>query len=244
MRSRSARPVLIAAAVLTASAVAAIQPTASTAPASRPAVSRPTTPAVLLGATRTPIKHVVVIIGENHSFDSLFATYTPPRRQQIWNLLSEGIVNADGTPGPNFQKAAQLTASDTGAYTLTPPITGQYQTLPQPNTTYVATGCDGLPANSPDTRFPAALPNGPFQITKYVPYYDNHAEYTGGCEFTGAFVGDPIHRFYQMWQQSAAYHMQLNTWVANTAGDDNVLRRHWVVVCAHRRSAAPRKVVG
>src|SRR5204863_1776724 len=30
----------------------------------------------------------------------------------------------------------------------------------------------------------------------------------------------------------------------NTAGDDNVLRRHWVVVCTHRRSAAPRKVVG
>ena len=64
MRSRSARPVLIAAAVLTASAVAAIQSTASAGPANRPAVPRPVTQAVLLGATRTPIKHVVVIIGE------------------------------------------------------------------------------------------------------------------------------------------------------------------------------------
>src|SRR4029077_20380770 len=31
--------------------------------------------------TTTPIKHVVVIIGENHSFDNVFATYQPPGRQ-------------------------------------------------------------------------------------------------------------------------------------------------------------------
>jgi len=55
--------------------------------------------------TTTPIKHVIVIIGENHSFDNVFATYKPPRGQQIWNLRSEGIVNANGTPGPNFSKA-------------------------------------------------------------------------------------------------------------------------------------------
>jgi phospholipase C len=163
---------------------------------------------------------VIVIIGENHTFDNVFATYTPPRGQQIENLHSEGIVTASGAPGPKFAKAAQLTASDTGAYTLTPTITGQYTTLPQPDTTYVSTGCDGLPANSPDTRFPT-LANGPFQITKYVPYYDSHARYTGGCEFPGAYTGDPLHRFYQMWQQSTSYHYQLATWVANTAGDDN-----------------------
>ena len=78
----------------------------------------------------------------------------------------------------------------------------------------------GCPRTRPDKRFPATLPNGPFQITKYVPYDDSHAEYTGGCEFTGAFVGDPIHRFYQMWQHGRL-HTQLFTWVANTAGDDN-----------------------
>jgi hypothetical protein len=171
-------------------------------------------------ATTTPIKHVIVIIGENHSFDNIFATYSPPGHQLIDNLLSEGIVTPAGAPGPNWYLARQLTASDTGAYTLTPQITGTYRTLPQPNTTYVSTGCDGLPMNSPDTRFPT-LPNRPFQITKYVPYYDTHAEYTGGCEFAGAYVGDPIHRFYQMWQQTTAYHGGLNTWVANTAGDDN-----------------------
>jgi phospholipase C len=168
--------------------------------------------------TTTPIKHVIVIIGENHTFDNVFATYQPPAGQTIWNLRSEGIVTANGTPGPNFSKATQLTASNTKTYTLTPKITGTYKTLPQPNTTYVATGCDGLPANSPDTRFPATLPDGPYQITKYVPYNDDHSQYTGGCEFNGAFTGDPIHRFYQMWQQTAAYHGRLFTWVANTAG--------------------------
>jgi len=30
----------------------------------------------------------------------------------------------------------------------------------------------------------------------------------------------------------------------NTTGDDDVLRRHWVVVCADRRSASQGKVVG
>ena len=54
--------------------------------------------------TTTPIKHVIVIIGENRSFDHVFATYQPTHGQTVWNLLSEGIVNADGTPGPNFSQ--------------------------------------------------------------------------------------------------------------------------------------------
>lgn len=172
-------------------------------------------------ATSTPIKHVIVIIGENHSFDNVFATYQPARGQHIRNLLSEGIVTPNGTPGPNVARARQLTASDTKTYSLTPAITGAYKTLPQPNTTSVPSGCDGQPGNSPDRRFPASLPNAPYQITKYVPYFDDHLEYSGGCEFYGAYVGDPLHRFYQMSQQTLGYGGMLNTWVANTAGDDN-----------------------
>jgi phospholipase C len=46
--------------------------------------------------TASPIKHVI-IIGENHSFDHLFATYVPRSKdEKVRNLLSEGIVNADG----------------------------------------------------------------------------------------------------------------------------------------------------
>ena len=53
--------------------------------------------------TATPIKHVIIIVGENRSFDHIFATYVPKRREEgIRNLLSEHIVNADGTPGRKF----------------------------------------------------------------------------------------------------------------------------------------------
>src|SRR5579871_4562818 len=45
--------------------------------------------------TRTPIRHVLVIVGENRSFDHVFATYRPRHGQRIDNLLSKGIVNED-----------------------------------------------------------------------------------------------------------------------------------------------------
>src|SRR5258708_1036487 len=57
--------------------------------------------------TASPIKHVIVIIGENRTFDHVFATYKPVRGETVSNLLSKGIVNEDGTPGYNFFQAAQ-----------------------------------------------------------------------------------------------------------------------------------------
>ncbi len=57
--------------------------------------------------TATPIKHVIIIVGENRSFDHLFATYVPRHGAKVLNLLSEGIVRADGSPGPNFAKGHQ-----------------------------------------------------------------------------------------------------------------------------------------
>ena len=208
---------LIHPAVVTGAAVAVTVMMTAAAAGSTPRTSQ-------AAPTTTPIKHVVVIIGENHSFDNIFATYQPPRRQKIDNLRSEGIVTASGGAGPDYSNAQQLQATNTSTYSLNPTITGSYPLLPQPNTTYVSPGCDGgLPGNSPDTRFPANLANGPFQITNYVPYFDSHVQYSsfGQCELFGAYVGDPIHRFYQMWQQYGSHNGQLNTWVANTAGDDN-----------------------
>jgi phospholipase C len=64
--------------------------------------------------TRTPIKHVIVIIGENRTFDHIFATYKPKHGQTVNNLLSEKIIHADGTPGSKFSQAQQKSACDVG----------------------------------------------------------------------------------------------------------------------------------
>ncbi len=152
-------------------------------------------------ATTTPIKHLIVIIGENHSFDNVFGVYNPVPGQTIDNLLSKGIVTSSGTPGANYALAAQQQASVTATYSLAPTQTGPYATLPQPNTTYAFYQTPDIP----DPRFPANLPNGPFQISQYVPY-DN------------GYTGDPVHRFFQMWQQYDQGKMDLFTWVATTVG--------------------------
>src|SRR5580692_11723691 len=76
-------------------------------------------------ATTTPIKHVIIIIGENRSFDHVYATYTPKAGETVKNLLSKGIVKANGKPGANYSLSAQFSAVDsttagTGAYSIDP----------------------------------------------------------------------------------------------------------------------------
>src|SRR4029077_129859 len=62
--------------------------------------------------TASPIKHVIVLIGENRGLDHTFGVYKPKGAgQTISNLLSKGIVNEDGTPGPNFAQAQQFSAA-------------------------------------------------------------------------------------------------------------------------------------
>lgn len=148
----------------------------------------------------TPIEHVIVVVGENRTFDNLYATYRPKKGQTISNLLSRGIVKENGLPGKNFNLAEQHLAQNSGAYTPTPEVVGTYSSLPQP----YATGAIGQRRDVPDARFPANLPNGPFQITRYVGY--------------GAHTGDPIHRFFQMWQQVDGGKNDLFVWTADTVG--------------------------
>jgi phospholipase C len=155
-------------------------------------------------AQNSPIEHVIVIVGENHTFDNIFGGYIPRPGQTIWNLLSQDIIDDVGKPGRNFLLARQRTADPKGTYSIDPTRTGPYAKLPQPNTTYAT----GQPQNVPDPRFPADLANGPFQITRYAAYSD--------------FVGDPVHRFFQMWQQVGKQvsprNKDLFVWVAETAG--------------------------
>jgi phospholipase C len=89
-------------------------------------------------STTTPIKHVIVVIAENSSFDHSFGTFQPRNGQRIHNLLSKGIVNADGTPGPNFTRAQQFTVAPQTVnpkYFIDAPDLAKslYNTLPPPD---------------------------------------------------------------------------------------------------------------
>src|SRR5215831_18315619 len=101
--------------------------------------------------TASPIKHVIVIVGENRTFDHVFATYVPPPGEQVDNLLSKGIVNIDGLPGPNYALAVQNAAvDDNGTYSIAPggktpyaqgPYDGSSNTLQAPGTSYAFQAC-------------------------------------------------------------------------------------------------------
>jgi phospholipase C len=179
-------------------------------------------------AAATPIRHIILIIGENRTFDHVFATYTPQNGQTVRNLLSEGIVTADGKPGPNYRAAQQYFANQPANFRLNPGHKTLYSTLPPAmtdgapttasdtnpppfgTTAYVqsveaeiqdglpsqddnllTTGATKLAADVVDTRIPnaATLPNGPYQITGATMPYD-------------AYTASPVHRFYQMWQET------------------------------------------
>ena len=126
--------------------------------------------------TLTPIKHLIIIIGENRTFDHIFATYQPVKGESVLNLLSEGIVNADGSPGPNYGAALQYSASDTTQYQLTPSKT-PYVMLPAAlvggtSTPYVCIGLGittGTSCVAPATLAAAAsLENG--LANAYYPF--------------------------------------------------------------------------
>ena len=69
-------------------------------------------------AARTPIKHVIIIVGENRSFDHIFATYKPVTGEKVDNLLSKHIVTEEGTPDVGFGAAAQYSADECTARCL------------------------------------------------------------------------------------------------------------------------------
>ena len=179
-------------------------------------------------ASTTPIKHVIVIIGENRTFDHVFATYTPKDGETISNLRSKGIVKADGKPGPNYSLSAQFSALDSttsgnGIYDIDPQSKSIYSTLPPalaggpeaptvsgpaPFTTlkvakladyglvkgydpFLLTGATGIASGQIDDRVENAtsLREGVYQLSGPRMPYD-------------AYTASPVHRFFQMWQQT------------------------------------------
>jgi phospholipase C len=56
--------------------------------------------------TASPIKHVMIIVGENRSFEHLFATYVPHNHgEAVQNLLSEGIVTTRASSSRRISSA-------------------------------------------------------------------------------------------------------------------------------------------
>jgi phospholipase C len=163
--------------------------------------------------TASPIKHVIIIVGENRSFDHLFATYVP-KDDRVRNLLSEGIIKADGSPGPNFATAHQFkiiappngsgnffSGADSSAKML-------YQFLPPPDlngvqnppfASLLPAGDPGLPASAEFLLGTGGtgLPNsvGPdTRITNVTSLPPGPFQMTGPTMPYDAYTGDTIHQ--------------------------------------------------
>jgi phospholipase C len=180
--------------------------------------------------TNSPIKHIIYIVGENRSFDNIYGTYQPKSGQKVWNLLSQGIVNADGSPGPNAALGRQYQATSTnGRFALSPLTKSAYKFLPVPTISSAQPEGVGLEfgivtaAGKPTATFPEGDPDLPLQDqitlttggTGAIP--KNSADTripgvnqlpAGPFQQTGptlpydAYEGDTIHQTFQMWQQN------------------------------------------
>ena len=173
--------------------------------------------------TASPIKHVIIIVGENRSFDHLFATYMPKSRdERVLNLLSEHIVKADGTPDENFDRAHQfqVTSAPNGAsYFISAGSAKKslYAKLPAPDLGGVQNptgapilgipgGDPGLPAadqflfGTGGTGLPVSV--GPdTRITNVNNLPPGPFQLTGPTMPYDAYTADTIHQFFQMYQQ-------------------------------------------
>jgi phospholipase C len=179
--------------------------------------------------TATPIKHVIVVIGENRTFDHVYGTYKPKSGDSILNLLSERIVRKTGKPGPNFAAAQQFTTSGQTSYFI-----GVNKKNKTPYTTLPAPTLGGAPNKASTTSPPftgltdaqlaliepslelsdlfllttgatgaAATSGAPdTRIANYAALPNGPFQLTGPNLPYDSYTGDTAHRFYQMWQQS------------------------------------------
>src|SRR6202453_285348 len=193
----------------------------------------PSTDLAASAKTASPIKHVIILIGENRGTDHTFGVYKPSGKgQTISNLLSKGIVNENGSPGPNFSLSRQFQVSRQPLYYVGAPdkakaAYGDRGQMPEPNT-------NGAPPAQSETSAPfspaflAELavvdPSPDFNantdtilttgVTNLAPDSLDTRIPDAGILPDGPFVlqgqnisdddytGDMTHRFYQAWQQS------------------------------------------
>ena len=172
------------------------------------------------GNTTSPIKHVIIIVGENRTFDHIFATYKPKNGQLVDNLLSKGIVNADGTPGPNFALSLQFSAEDTDKFQESPQSKSLFGTLPPPLTggpsdvcknNGICTLADATSSeNGLDPAYYPFLLTGGHEQASHVPDQrianvndlpPGPFQLTSSTFPYDSYAASPVHRFYQMWQE-------------------------------------------
>jgi phospholipase C len=197
--------------------------------------------------TESPIKHVIILIGENRGTDHTFGVYKPKGKgQTISNILFNGIVKEDGSPGANFAKAQQFMVTPQPLYYIGAPdkakmAYGKGGQMPQPNTNGApkAQSLSGAPfppdflaelaALDPSPDFNAntdtilttgatLLPAG--SLDTRVPgagTLPNGPFVLQGANLSDDdYTGDTTHRFYQAWQQSDC--SLANATKANPAG--------------------------
>src|SRR6202790_1249617 len=144
--------------------------------------------------TATPIKHLIVLIGENRTFDHGFATYVPKSEDSVSNLLSKGIITPEGKPGGHFKKAQQFQAVapfKTKYFTsLDADEKAPYQILPAPTLNF----SPSTPGNPPP--FPAATPlNLLAVIEPSLETSDLHLLTTGASGAANSFTLTPVSDF-------------------------------------------------
>jgi phospholipase C len=176
--------------------------------------------------TASPIKHIIILIGENRGLDHTFGVYKPKGKgQTISNLLSKGIVNEDGTPGPNFAQAQQFSVAAQPSYYIGAPAIAKSpysatNAMPQPNT-------GSAPAAQSDTTAPfktiaeasveKIVDPGSLDLLTTgatgMPANSLDTRVPGAGTLAGPFplqgphisdddyTGDTTHRFYSDWQQ-------------------------------------------
>src|SRR6202140_2668776 len=165
--------------------------------------------------TASPIKHVIIIVGENRSFDHLFATYKPKSHdERVLNLLSEHIIKADGTPDENFDQAHQFqitSAPNGGKFFISAGSANKslYSVLPAPdlagvqnppNAGLLPGGDPGLPAadqfllGTGGTGLLNSLGPDP-RITNVNTLPPGPFQLTGKMMPYDAYTGDTIHQF-------------------------------------------------
>jgi phospholipase C len=180
--------------------------------------------------TTTPIKHLIVLIGENWSFDSVYGTYVP-KNGTTANLLSKQIVTANGAPGVNSGLASQSSVNTPlpATYFISSSNKTEYSTLPTPELNGAPNVQKPLGSSAP---FDSTVSDAELQIlepslevadlgllrtgasgaagttgldtriTNATNLPNTSFQITGATLPYDSYTGDTVHRFYHMWQQS------------------------------------------